>query len=175
MTTPWAFPSNISQFSESGAEEIHISWNDANNLEEIKSLDSRSIQSNGSLYHIARSPKKDLKNKTYFIRATGFNFQNLPNVLSGIELKINTRRYGRATDDTIQLCLNGSDIGDNKATLEIKPEKTYGGNIDLWSTENISIDNVRDPTFGITIRFKAHPNWPHKDPIMVDSVEMRIH
>jgi len=104
MTTAWTFPTNISQYPEEGGEDAHIMWNEENNLSELRSNDGRSIQTNGTLHHIARSPKHDLRNKTYYIRATGFNFRNLPDVISGIEVRLNVRRYGRATDDTIQLC-----------------------------------------------------------------------
>ena len=116
-----------------------------------------------------------MRNKTYFVRATGFNFRNLPDFVSGIEVRLTARRYGRATDDTIELCLNEQTIGDNQATISIAPEKIYGGETNLWSTDNLSIDDIRNETFGIVIRFQAHPHWPHKDPVLIDSVEMRIH
>jgi hypothetical protein len=174
MTTAWTLPTIITQFAEPGAEEAHIEWDDSTNLEALLNSDGRSIQTNGSLQHIARSPKHDITNKTYYIRATGFNFSQLPDSLTGIEVKLQSRRYGRATDDTIQLSINGNEIGDNKADRIIKPEKIYGSETDTWASE-LSISDLTDPSFGITIRFRAHPDWPHKDPVLVDSVEMRIH
>lgn len=175
MTTAWTLPTILTQFAEEGAEDKHISWDDSTNLEALKNSDGRSVQTNGTLDHIARSPKHDLKNKTYYIRATGFNFVNLPQTISGIEVKVNARRYGRATDDTIQLCYNSENIGENKASITIKPEKVYGGGTDIWSVESLSNSIVTNSSFGILIRFKAHPNWPHRDPVLLDSVEMRIH
>ena len=175
MTTAWTFPTIISQYPEEGGEDAHIMWNEDNGLDELKSNDGRSIQTNGTLHHIARSPKHDLRNKTYYIQATGFNFSNIPEVISGIEVRLNVRRYGRATDDTIQLCLNETPIGDNRATLEINPIKVYGSETDLWSTLELTPADLLDSTFGIVFRFQAHPHWPHRDPVLVDSVEMRIH
>jgi len=172
MTTSWTLPTNVTQYAENGAESAHISWNYLDNL---KDSDNRSVHSNGTLSHIARSPKTDLRNKTYYIRATGFNFQNLPDIISGIEVKLNARRYGRATDDTIALCLNEETIGENHATLPISPIKIYGSPTNLWGTNSLTLSNVQDSSFGVIFRFQAHPNWPHRDPVLVDSVEMRIH
>lgn len=173
MTTAWTLPTIFSQYVETGAESAHIPWD--GNFDNLKYKDGSSLQSNGALEHIARSPKHDMRNKTYFVRATGFNFRNLPDSVSGIEVRLTARRYGRATDDTIELCLNEQTIGDNQATISIAPEKIYGGETNLWSTDNLSIDDIRNETFGIVIRFQAHPHWPHKDPVLIDSVEMRIH
>ena len=172
MTTSWTLPSHVDQYAEPGAELIDIAWE---YLDNIKSLDNRSAQSNGNLIHSARSPKLDIKNKTYFIRATGFNFQNLPATISGIEVRLNTRRYGRATDDTVELCLDGIALGENQATRDILPQKIYGSEISVWNAESISVSDVQNNTFGVVIRFRAHPDWPHKDPVLIDSVEMRIH
>lgn len=172
MTTDWTLPTTFLQYSEEGGEENHIPWN--NDLTPLRNSDGRFLQSNGALHHISRSPKPDIKNKTYYIKLTGYNFYALPNELSGIEVRLRTRRYGRATDDTIQLVLNDENVGENKADLKIHNENIYGGGTDLWNT-NLTIEDLQDPSFGIIIRFKAHPNWPHRDPIFVDSVEMRIH
>lgn len=173
MTTAWTLPTIFSQYAEPGGESFHVEWED--NFSALRYRGRSCLQSKGALEHIARSPKHDLRNKTYYIRATGFNFQNLPETVSGIEVRLLTRRYGRATDDTIELCLNEQTIGDNQATISILPEKIYGGETNLWSTDNLSIDNIQDKTFGIVIRFQAHPHWPHKDPVLIDLVEMRIH
>jgi len=175
MTTPWAFPSTITQYTEPGTDEIFVSWDDSDEFRQIKQQDGRALQSVGALEHIARSPKHDLKNKTYYLKATNFNFQYIPDAISGIELKIVARRYGRVVDDTVQLLVNDVISGENKATLEIKPEKIYGGEFDLWSIDSITKTDLESVEFGVVIRFKAHPDWPHKDPVLIDSVEMRIH
>lgn len=173
MPTAWTLPTVISQYSEPGAESIDVSWDSSDNFSALKSLDGRSVQSNGSLIHIARSPKPDIKNKTYFLKCTGFNFTNLPDTVSGIEVKLSARRYGRAQDETIQLTLNNNLIGDNLSTSTIDPEKIYGGATNLWNTA-MTKSNLLDPTFGFIFRFQAHKSWPHRDPVLVDAVEIRI-
>ena len=54
------------------------------------------------------------------------------------------------------------------------PEKVYGGENDTWET-TLSAQNINDPTFGITLRFQSHPNWPHKSSPIINAVELRIH
>jgi len=174
MATDWTFPSNFEQYAETGAEELHTAWNDNNNFYELKNTDGRQLQTNKVLYHIARSPKTDLKNKTYYLKLTGFNFYNLPSILSGIEVKIQAQRYGRAIDDTVQLLLNDQEIGSNLASLPINIVKKYGTENDLWNT-GLTINDIGNSTFGLLLRFKAHPMWPHSSPMFLDSVVMRIH
>jgi len=175
MTTAWTVPNNIIQYVEPGGESVHIPWDESRGFDVLKSQDVRGVRSIGQLSHIARSPKHDILNKTYYIRATGFNFYNLPDVLSGIELLLLVTRYGRATDDTVELVLAGESIGENQASLSIAPEKIYGGPINLWNTKNLSVDNLVDPSFGVTIRFCSHPHWPHRDPVIISGVRMRIY
>ena len=175
MTTAWTLPTNVIQYVESGGEESHIPWREIDSFSALKTLDARSIQTQGALQHIARSPKHDITNKTYYIRATGFRFSNLPATLSGIEARLTTQRYGRATDDTVELCLDGASVGENRATMPIAPIKVYGSATDVWNADSLTVDDIKNSTFGIVFRFRAHPHWPHRDPVMVDAVELRIH
>jgi hypothetical protein len=82
-------------------------------------------------------------------------------------------RFGRITDDTVQLCLNNNEIGENRANLLLDPIKTYGSQNDLWET-TLTNSDVLNPTFGIILRFQSHPRWPHKSTPMIDSVQIRI-
>jgi hypothetical protein len=175
MTTEWTVPANIIQYVEPGGESVHIPWDDSRGFDVLKSADIRGVRSLGQLSHIARSPKHDILNKTYYIRATGFDFYNLPEVLSGIELLLLVNRYGRVTDDTVELVLGGESVGENQASLSIAPEKIYGGPTNLWNVKNLSVNDLRDSSFGIVIRFSSHPHWPHKDPVIIGGVRMRIH
>lgn len=175
MTTAWTLPTNIIQYAEPGGESVHIPWDDSHGFDVLKSADVRGVRSLGRLSHISRSPKHDIMNKTYYIRATGFDFQNLPTVLSGIELSLSVTRYGRVTDDTVELVLDSESLGENQASLSITPEKIYGSPVNLWNTKNLSVNDLQDPSFGVAIRFRSHPHWPHKDPVIINSVRMRIH
>jgi hypothetical protein len=173
MATNWTFPSLIEQYAEESAEETHISWS---NLEvsKINSSNKISLTTFGDLYRIARSPKHDLISKTYYLKLTGFNFLNVPPTLSGIEMRLTGNRRGRVMDDTISLCLNGLAIGENRGKIDIMPITTYGSENDIWGSE-LTINNVNDVTFGVIMRFKSHIKWPHKDPMFIDCVELRIH
>ena len=162
MTTAWTAPTLFSQYAEEGAESVHVPWDD------------KLTSTNGCLEHIARSPKHDIRTKTYYLKATGFTFQNLPGTLSGVELRLSVKRRGRVTDETIELCV-GDRRSENQATLELAPTKTYGGQTNLWSMANLSLADVEDSNFGVVIRFQAHPHWPHKDAAFIDAVELRIH
>ena len=174
MTTDWTTPTIITQYSEEGGENIHVSWDSIDDFANMKSSNEQSVGTIGNLYHIARSPQVDLTNKTYYIRATGYNFRNLPNEILGIEVRLKTKRGGRVTDDTIQLCLNGELIGENRATLDLNPIKQYGSETDLWATD-ITLETLQDASFGVVVRFRAHPHWPHNTAAFIDSVEIRIH
>jgi hypothetical protein len=173
MTTNWALPSNIEQYSESGAENIHISWLDLNNFENIKINNGKSIKLIDNLKHIARDPRHDITDKTYYLKCTNFNFTNVPSIINGIEVKLTMNRSGRVTDDTVQLCLNGNLIGDNQASLDLSPIKIYGGNNDLWNT-TLSSTDIQNVTFGIILRFKSHPNWPHSSNALIDAIEIKV-
>lgn len=172
MATTWTYSNKIHQYSEEGAESIHIQWSNID-VNRVSSNDNNSITTNGNLYHIARSPKHDILSKTYYIVFTDFKFQNVPETISGIELKLNTNRKGRITDDTVCL-FKESIIGDNKAIVEILPSKIYGDSTDLWGT-NLTKSDIIDKNFGVILRFKSHPKWPHNDPMFINAVELRIH
>lgn len=161
MTTEWTNPATLLQYAEEGAESVHVPWDDT------------LTSTNGSLEHIARSPKRNIRTKTYYLKATGFNFQNLPETISGIELRLSVKRRGRVTDETISLVTNDQ-TSENRATLDLSPTKLYGGEADLWELRNLTQEDL-DSNFGILIRFQAHPQWPHKDPAFIDAVELRIH
>lgn len=172
MTTLWTKPKTINQFAETGGEQAHLSWKNLNNLINPSNGITKTL---GHLFHIARSPKHDLTNKTFYIFASNFQFQNLPNTISGIEVNLLCDREGRATDDTVQLYLNNKFIGENRANLDIKNEKIYGGNTDLWNVKNLTIETLQNSNFGVVVRFKSHPHWPHRSSVTLYAVEMRIH
>lgn len=171
MTTDWTLPTTISQYAEADAESVHISWYEEH-FDNLTFISGRALETTKPLYHIARSPKHDLKTKTYFLKLSGFNFYNVPEEISGIELRLTSKRYGRITDETIQLSLDNELVGDNKATLDLSPIKLYGGTTDTWG---INLQDVLSPSFGVVLRLQSHPHWPHKDGVQIDSVEIRIH
>ena len=174
MTTNWALPTSIIQYAEPGAEDAHISWLEVNNFHGLKDLNSHGVQTSRDLIHIAKQPRQDLVEKTYYLKLSGFNFLNLPTVLSGIEMRLSVNRRGRITDETIQLMKNNQIDGDNYASLNVDPVNIYGGSTDKWHS-SISILDLENKNFAVLIRFQSHPKWPHKNGAMVNAVEIRIH
>jgi hypothetical protein len=173
MASFWTYPNLLSQSVETGAEEIHIPWGNLT-AEYTRTTDKSSIVSSKNLYHIARSPKHNLMTKTYFLNASGFRFENLPTTLSGVELRINSNRRGRIMDDTIVLLMGDQPLGENKATDEISMTSLYGSPTDTWRAE-LTIDNIINPNFGVMLRYKSHNKWPHSDPMLINSIELRIY
>jgi hypothetical protein len=177
MSTNWALPSIITQYDEPGAEQglelSNILWDDSKEFSQLTGTDNGSLPTKGSLQHLARSPKVDIKTKTVYLKLCGFNFTNLPNVLSGIQLRLKMNRKGRVTDETVQLCLDDNLIGKNYGTFDLDPQKLYGGPADLWDTD-LTISDVTNPSFGVILRFQAHPEYPHRDGAYIDRVELQI-
>ena len=174
MTTNWTLPTNVIQYAEEGGEDAHISWLETNNFHSLKDFDGKSVRTTRDLVHIARDPRHDTLQKTYYLKLTGFNFSNLPGTLAGIEMRLSINRYGRITDDTIQLCYNNVLIGDNHASLNLNLIKIYGSETDNWNT-NLTMSDIQNSSFGVAIRFQSHPNWPHRSSPLIDAVELRIH
>lgn len=174
MATTWTFPTNITQYAESGAELVHIKWDDSSNFSDLTTANMQYVSSLGDLIHISRSPKPDIVNKTYYMMLTGFVFQNIPNPVTGLTIRLRANRSGRVTDDTIQLCVGNATIGDNHASLELSPMKIYSGNSSYWGID-LTPQLLQDPSFGVVLRFKSHPSWPHKNPIDIDAVELQIY
>ena len=174
MSSNWALPSIVSQYAETGFENNHVSWVEDRNFAAIKNKDGTHIKTSRDLVHIARDPQHDILETTYFLKCIDFNFLNLPTTISGIEIKLTMNRFGRITDDTIQLTLNNDLIGENQSTLDLSPIKIYGSNTDLFGTSLSSASSLNS-SFGVVLRFRSHPKWPHRSSALIDAVEIRIH
>ena len=175
MTTKWTLPTIFSQYAEPEAELVHIAWDDSKGYDALRNVDTESLVTNGTLAHISRYPKYDVLSKTYYLKVQGFSFEDLPESLSGIELRLSTNRRGRVTDETIQLCLDNTLIGENQAGMSLEPVNVYGGNTTLWNTKNLSMSDIQDPKFGVVLRFQSHLHYPHRDGAYINAVELRIH
>ena len=171
MTTPWTFPTLIEQYAE---DESHIGWSDVDDFAALKSEINSGVPAVAPLLHIARSPKYDIKMKTWYLRCTGFDFINLPETISGITLRLSMHRGGRVTDETISLCYQNHDIGKNLADLPLNPTTIYGSSTDTWEIENLNLSMIQDSSFGVLLRFQSHPNWPHRTAPIVNGVELQI-
>jgi hypothetical protein len=168
MTTFWTLPTTITQYAE---DPLHIEWD--TNFDKVTTLFS-GVSLSKPIQHISRQPKNDIKMKTWYIQATNFNFQNLPDTISGIAFRFNVNRGGRVFDDTVQLTHNGELIGENKCSRTVDPVQIYGSNTDLWTVTNIQ-DIIQDSSFGIVIRLRSHPDWPHKTTPILRGLELHIY
>lgn len=179
MTTSWIRPSTIRQYADA---ETNIAWRNEH-FEKLQSESVGSLETVAPLLHISRSPKTDIIYRTQFLELTEFNFTNLPDTISGILAFVDMDRGGRIADETIQLTYQGKLIGENKPAGIINPRngasllasKTYyGGPTDKWDIKDLTLEMIADPTFGITVRYQAHPYWPHKSSPALRSIQLQI-
>jgi hypothetical protein len=175
MPTSWTYPTTASQYTDT---DVHIPW--LHNNETFTEIDLGSktyeinlIYSAKDLLHISNTLVQDIRMKTYYLVLTGFNWRNLPITISGIEARINVRRTGRITDETIQL-YHDAPIGINQATLDLSNDKLYGAPDSLWGSAEITRDMLTEPTFGIVLRYQSHPDWPHKVTPNMEHVQLRV-
>jgi hypothetical protein len=167
MTTNWAKPRQVSQYAEVGGEAVHIPWD----FDNISNYGILPLKLAGTLKHIARSPKPNIVNKTYFVRFTGFQITQIPTVVTGIEIRLDVSRHGRITDDCVQLVSGDVNLGSNVATLSIDNVKTYAQNMDLNSAQIQQLAG----NLNVDLRFRSHPSWPHNETIIINSVEIRFY
>ena len=169
MTTIWTSPRSITQYAE---HESHIAWN-TDNFDKVITLNG-GVSLSAPLLHISRQPKNDILMKTWYIVASDFNFTSIPEQISGIEFRFTVDRSGRVFDDTVQLSLDNELIGENKCSRTVDPIQVYGGISDTWNVSDLS-NIIQDPSFGITIRLKSHPSWPHKTTPILRGLELQIY
>ena len=166
MPTPWSYPTVVTQFCEA---DVHIPWHKTD--EDFNKMNL--IQTQRDLLHISNPLVNDIKMKTYYLVMTGFEWDDIPLTISGIEAEIHVRRVGRITDETVKL-FHGAAIGDNRATISLPDNKIYGADTDLWGLETIPTEIVTDNNFGIIIRYQSHPSIPHKSTPNMMHVQLRL-
>jgi len=174
-----AFPNTVIQYAEE--ENLQVQWQ-PDYLNVLTVSGPSSLTTVKPLMHIARSPKYDITDTTWFLRATGFNFTNIPNQISNISLSIKMNRGGRISDDTIQLCYQDQLIGENQSFpavntqgySSLSPVSVYSGDLNKWKVPDLTSSMVMDSSFGIVLRYRSHPNWPHKIAPILYAVELQI-
>jgi hypothetical protein len=142
------------------------------------------IQTVKPLTHVAnpsRGPKLD---KTYYLKCTNFEITDVPSTVTGIGLVLQTQRNQKIVDDTICLIYQDQVISDNKTNLSAGPyaidghlrnsnNQTYGNVNDLWGA-TITPDMVRDPSFGVLLRFSSNPMYPHREGMTIFQVFLEV-
>lgn len=178
MSTTY-YPHNVELYSE--APEVEISWNSTPSRD-VNSLLEQKWSTVKSLKHIANPATGNIRERTYSLICTDFQIENLPDVISGLELKIVAQRNGRIADEIIQLTYQGQEIGknnfdyitDSEGHLKITNETLYGGPTDLWEAD-ITPEMLADPSFGVVLKFQSHPYYPHNVGMIVDSVSLTVY
>lgn len=171
MYTEWKYPNSVRQYAE---HESHVSWDGVDNFVGLKRRDGNLLKTSKDLIHISCPATNDIRSTTWYLVATDFRFTDIPNTVKGIEVQIDAKRGGRISDETIQLCLNGTPVSDNMATPPLDMSKVYGGSTNDWNVDIIDIEEFKDPTFGLLLRFQSHPYWPHRESMLIDSVAIRF-
>ena len=179
MTTPWTYPTSVTQTPE---HDTHIEWYSVSGgLNVLSNLSSYHLRTVKNVLHISNATAGDIREKTWYLYCTGFNFQNVPDTISGVTVQLNVVR-GRVLEETVQLLYQGNPVGDNKVYyaqdienhIQVIPNPVYGSDTDLWNTE-ITSAMVADPSFGVLLRFQSHPFYPHSEVPMLHSVAMQIY
>jgi hypothetical protein len=145
-------------------------------------ISPKSIHTNKDVHHLVNTAVGGIRNKTFKLHFSNFNVDNsVPNVITGIEVILKTRRNGRVFDDIIELSRGGHTISENKTSyetdgydhLKVNDIMIYGGRGDIWGLDTLATRSlVTDPEFGITLRFQAHPHFPHRSGMQVDSLQI---
>jgi hypothetical protein len=134
------------------------------------------------LTHLSNPACGDLRNSTQALLFVNFQMTNLPEVISGIVLQVNTQRNGRATDEIVQLTYQGEPIGTNhvdyytdvEGHLTLDNSATYGSSTDTWGVD-LTPEMLQDPSFGVRLKFQAHPYYPHSSGMFIDSVSLTVY
>ena len=137
--------------------------------------------SSKDLHFLMNTSNGGERNKTWYIHFNNFEYDNtVPNVITGVELILKTRRNGRVYDETICLSNGNNIISDNKTSYvsdgydhyPTHDHMVYGGEGDLWGGTLLTKAQVIDSAFGVTLRFQGHPYTPHRSGMAVDSVQI---
>ena len=191
MTTQWFTPTTTTQTAEF---EDHVQWqagvlssvDEHGRVQTIPNTDLSNstglIQSIKPILYIANDGHAPRREKTWYITFAGFNITDITNPINGIEVQTRLRRRGRIMDETVNLSLHGDMIGENKIDynlddlnhVPISDVTNYGGPTDQWQS-SLTAAILQDPTFGVTLRLQSHLFYPHKETVLIDSVQLRVY
>lgn len=133
------------------------------------------------LFHRSNPACGDLTNSTQSLLFK-FNITDVPETISGLELRVIAQRNGRATDSQIQLSYQDQPIGNNnfqymtdeEGRLPLHNDTTYGSSTDNWGA-TLTPEILQDPTFGVILKFQGHPYYPHSSGMFLDSVSLTVY
>ena len=125
-------------------------------------------RTNSDLVHLSNPAAGDVRTQTETLVLTNFSIP-ITTIITGIQFDLKVQRFGRIVDQLIQLTYQGVPIGQNKTNyitdnlgnLPITNDSIYGGPTDLWGVD-VTPDMLNDPSFGVLLKFQAHPYYPCK-------------
>lgn len=188
-TTQFYNPQTITQeIPQNFESEIPpIGWNFNNVISE-----NNYAMSTDALHTISGLWMEKYVSKTNELWCTNLQIPNLTGEIVGIEVRVRIQRKSRIEDSIIQLTHNGMLIGDNQASQiapihanmytgdnyfqgpNIPDDHIYGDASFLWGTENLTFEQVSDPSFGFVIGFRSNQEYPHRDLACVEQIGLRI-
>jgi hypothetical protein len=139
------------------------------------------------LIHIANSGgpgpmMTDIRNKTTMLTFTGFNITDVPDTITGIEVKLDIQRNGRIADEFVGLCYGEGLVSRTKVDYSQDLEghlihfnkNVYGGETDMWEAE-ITPADLQDSNFGVMLRLQSHPFTPHRCGCRIYGIALRYY
>ena len=169
MYTTWFYPQTISQYTES---EEHIPWRDGPDMQFVKYPGGNLLGTVAPLLRIANTTVNDIVMKTYYLKLSDWNLNQISGNVTGIQLELNMNRGGRITDDSVMIMKNNIRVGQNMANIDLSPMKQYGLASNQWNYR-FTPTNLSNEVFAISLRFRSHPEWPHRETPRIDYVRLR--
>lgn len=134
------------------------------------------------LYHITGTGgpgpfMTDIQSQTTVLYFSGFNITGVPDTLNGVQMNLDILRNGRVCDGEIFLMFNGEIVGANQSNYDEDVENhlinfnknVYGGTNNFWGVD-LTPTMLMDPSFGIAIRLRSHPLYPHRSGCVIRNV-----
>ena len=138
MTTSWAYPLTVTQTAEFSDTDIEF-YSSNGNLNVLSPDSSDHLRTLKNVLHLSNATAGDIRQQTYYLNCTGFDFDQIPNSITGIAVQLNVTR-GRVLEKDVQLIYQGNVIGnslvyyhqDIENHIAVIPNPIYGGDSELW-------------------------------------------
>ena len=162
-------------------QEPSIAWTATDYTSDGLSIIDSKLRTIIDLKHIANPASGPIRDSTYSLVCTGFNIPALVTI-DGIELRVIAQRNGRIADETVQLTYQDSAIGQNnfyyatdeEGRLPLSNNTVYGSPTDTWGVD-ITSDMIKDPSFGVILKFASHPYYPHSSGLLISAITLTIY
>lgn len=172
-------PNTVNQVSDDPENEISWRFSPTTLIGCLRNAKWMTVK---PLVHISNPACGDIGSQTVSLVCTNLNATELPDVITGISLRVSGQRNGRVVDKQIQLTYQGNTIGENKVDYETDSEghiflsndTTYGGETDLWGVE-LTKEMIQDPSFGVILKFQNHPFYPHSCGMLLETVSITVY